>query len=174
MPRACPGREIAIAVSVDGLGVVSVLYWVPRLRAISSGRREWLAEEVVAGMVLSMLMVRQGMSYAGLTGLPPVAGRYMSILWLRGDAVSGRWRVLVPGPGSSPGPVVAATILPLTGAEGDAGRVTVASRPPTSPDPPGPMRTGRPAGTARVKLQGHRGRVTAPIGGKRHGQAKEG
>ena len=105
--------------------------------------------------------------------MPPVNGLYMSILCLLGDAVSGPWRVLAPGPGSSPGPVIAATILPLTGAEGDAKRVTVASRPPTSSDPPGPMWMGHLTGTARVKL-GHRGRVTAPIGGKRHDQAKEG
>ena len=138
--------------SDDGLGVVSVFCWVPRLRAISSCRREWLPKDVVAGMELSMLLVRQGMSYAGLAGLPPVTGLYMSILWLLGDMVSGPWRVLVPGPGSSPGPVIAATILPLTGAEGGAKRVTVTSRPPTSSDPPGPMWMGHPTGTARVKL----------------------
>ena len=75
--------------SDDGLGVVSVFCWVPRLRAISSCRREWLAKDVVAAMVLSMLLVRQGMSYAGLAGRPSVTGLYMSILCLLGYAVSG-------------------------------------------------------------------------------------
>jgi hypothetical protein len=50
------------------LGMVSVFCWATRLRAISSCRREWLAKDVVAGMMLSMLLARQGTSYAGLAG----------------------------------------------------------------------------------------------------------
>jgi MFS superfamily sulfate permease-like transporter len=111
-----------------------------------------LPAPAVDGTVLSMLLVRQGTAYAGLAGRPPVTGLYMSILCLLGYAVSGPSRVLVPAPGSSLGPVIAATILPLTGAEGDAKRVTATSRPPTSSDPPGPMRMGHPTGPARVKL----------------------
>jgi len=68
------------------------------------------------------------MAYAGLAGLLPVTGLYMSILCLLGYAVSGPSRVLVPGLGCSLGPMIAATILPLTGAEGDAKRVAATSR----------------------------------------------
>jgi MFS superfamily sulfate permease-like transporter len=38
----------------------------------SSYRREWLAKDVVAGIVLSTLLVPQGMAYAELAGLPPI------------------------------------------------------------------------------------------------------
>ncbi len=38
----------------------------------SSYRREWLARDVVAGIVLSTLLVPQGMAYAELAGLPPI------------------------------------------------------------------------------------------------------
>src|SRR5947208_13730245 len=88
----------------------------------SSYRREWLAKDVVAGIVLSTLLVPQGMAYAELAGLPPITGLYTSILCLRGYAVFGPSRVLVLGPDSSLGPMIAATILPLIGANGDPQR----------------------------------------------------
>ncbi|HEX6526013.1 MAG TPA: SulP family inorganic anion transporter, partial [Streptosporangiaceae bacterium] len=88
----------------------------------SSYRRQWLARDVVAGIVLSTLLVPQGMAYAELAGLPPITGLYTSILCLLGYAVFGPSRILVLGPDSSLGPMIAATILPLAGAGGDPKR----------------------------------------------------
>ena len=96
--------------------------WVPGLQAISSYRREWLAKDIVAGVVLTTLLVPQGMAYAELAGLPPITGLYTSILCLLGYAVFGPSRILVLGPDSSLGPMIAATILPLIAAKGDAER----------------------------------------------------
>jgi high affinity sulfate transporter 1 len=96
--------------------------WVPGLRAISSYRREWLAKDIVAGVVLTTLLVPQGMAYAELAGLPPITGLYTSILCLLGYAVFGPSRILVLGPDSSLGPMIAATILPLIAAKGDPER----------------------------------------------------
>jgi len=96
--------------------------WVPGLQAISSYRREWLVKDIVAGIVLSTLLVPQGMAYAELAGLPPITGLYTSILCLLGYAVFGPSRILVLGPDSSLGPMIAATILPLAGADGDPKR----------------------------------------------------
>ena len=62
---------------------------VPGLRAVSSYRREWLAKDVVAGIVLTTLLVPQGMAYAQLAGLPPITGLYTSIMCLLGYAVFG-------------------------------------------------------------------------------------
>jgi high affinity sulfate transporter 1 len=62
------------------------------------------------------------MAYAELAGLPPITGLYTSILCLLGYAVFGPSRILVLGPDSSLGPMIAATILPLAGAGGDAKR----------------------------------------------------
>ena len=42
----------------------------------SSYRREWLTRDLVAGIVLSTLLVPQGMAYAELVGLPPITGLY--------------------------------------------------------------------------------------------------
>jgi high affinity sulfate transporter 1 len=82
----------------------------------------WLPKDVVAGLVLSALLVPQGMAYAELAGLPPITGLYTSILCLIGYALFGPSRILVLGPDSSLGPMIAATILPLVGANGDPAR----------------------------------------------------
>ena len=73
----------------------------------SSYRREWLARDVVAGIVLSTLLVPQGMAYAELAGLPPITGLYTSVLCLLGYAVAGRFGQaalagLRHGPGADP------------------------------------------------------------------------
>jgi len=95
---------------------------LPGLQAATSYRRAWLAKDVVAGVVLTTLLVPQGMAYAELAGLPPITGLYTSILCLLGYAVFGPSRILVLGPDSSLGPMIAATVLPLVAANGDAKR----------------------------------------------------
>jgi high affinity sulfate transporter 1 len=81
-----------------------------------------LRRDVVAGIVLSTLLVPQGMAYAELAGLPPITGLYTSILCLVGYAVFGPSRILVLGPDSSLGPMIAATILPILGSNGSPER----------------------------------------------------
>ena len=95
---------------------------VPGLRALREYRREWLAKDVVAGLVLTALLVPQGMAYAELAGLPAITGLYTSILCLLGYALFGPSRILVLGPDSSLGPMIAATIAPLALAGGDPAR----------------------------------------------------
>jgi high affinity sulfate transporter 1 len=90
--------------------------------SLTSYHREWLVRDIVAGVVLTTLLVPQGMAYAELAGLPPITGLYTSILCLLGYAVFGPSRILVLGPDSSLGPMIAATILPLIAANGDEKR----------------------------------------------------
>ena len=90
--------------------------------SLSPFHREWLAKDIVAGVVLTTLLVPQGMAYAELAGLPPITGLYTSIMCLLGYAVFGPSRILVLGPDSSLGPMIAATILPLIAAKGDPKR----------------------------------------------------
>ena len=68
--------------------------------SLSSYRREWLAKDIMAGVVLTTLLVPQGMAYAELAGLPPITGLYTSVLCLLGYAVFGPSRILVLGPDS--------------------------------------------------------------------------
>src|SRR5579872_4638748 len=92
------------------------------MQALWSYQRAWLTRDVVAGVVLTTLLVPQGMAYAELAGLPPITGLYTSIMCLLGYALFGPSRILVLGPDSSLGPMIAATILPLVAANGDEKR----------------------------------------------------
>ena len=89
------------------------------LANLSSYQARWLRHDIVAGLVLTALLVPQGMAYAELAGLPPITGLYTSILCLIAYAVFGPSRILVLGPDSSLGPMIAATILPLVASGGD-------------------------------------------------------
>jgi high affinity sulfate transporter 1 len=94
----------------------------PGLRALASYRTSWLRRDVLAGLVLTTLLVPQGMAYAELAGLPAITGLYTTILCLIGYALFGPSRILVLGPDSSLGPMIAATILPIIGANGSPER----------------------------------------------------
>ena len=95
---------------------------LPGVQALASYRISWLRRDVVAGLVLTTLLVPQGMAYAELAGLPAITGLYTTILCLIGYAVSGPSRILVLGPDSSLGPMIAATILPILGSNGSPER----------------------------------------------------
>ncbi len=103
----------------------ALLAYVPGWAMVRGYERGWAGKDVVAGLVLSALLVPQGMAYAELAGLPAVTGLYTSILCLIGYAVFGPSRILVLGPDSSLGPMIAATILPLVLADGDPARAVV-------------------------------------------------
>jgi len=92
---------------------------VPGVRLARGYRRRWLRRDVFAGIVLTTLLVPQGMAYAELAGLPPVTGLYTTVLALLAYAAFGPSRILVLGPDSALGPLIAAAILPLVGADGD-------------------------------------------------------
>ena len=92
------------------------------MRALAGYRASWLRSDLVAGVVLTTLLVPQGMAYAELAGLPAITGLYTSILCLVGYALCGPSRILVLGPDSSLGPMIAASLLPILGANGSPER----------------------------------------------------
>jgi high affinity sulfate transporter 1 len=94
----------------------------PGARVLAAYQRPWLRRDLAAGLVLSTLLVPQGMAYAQLAGLPAITGLYTSVLCLIGYAAFGPSRILVLGPDSSLGPMIAATILPIVGAHGSPER----------------------------------------------------
>jgi high affinity sulfate transporter 1 len=95
---------------------------VPGARVLAHYRASWLRQDVVAGLVLSSLLVPQGMAYAELAGLPAITGLYTTVLCLLGYFAFGPSRVLVLGPDSSLGPMIAATIIPIVGSGGSPER----------------------------------------------------
>jgi high affinity sulfate transporter 1 len=94
---------------------------MPGLAVLRTYRRGWLAKDVVAGLVLTALLVPVGMGYAEAAGLPAIYGLYATIVPLVAYAVFGPSRILVLGPDSALAALIAATVLPL--AAGVAERV---------------------------------------------------
>ena len=111
--NAEPTRSSALA------RFLPIVSWLPAYE------RGWLKDDVVAGLGLTALLVPQGMAYAQLAGLPPITGLYTSIMCLVAYAVFGPSRVLVLGPDSSLGPMIAASILPLVASGGDPGKAVL-------------------------------------------------
>ena len=91
---------------------------MPGLAMLRSYRPALFGKDLVAGLVLTTLLVPQGMAYAELAGLPAITGLYTTILALLGYALFGPSRVLVLGPDSSLGPMIAAVVVPLVAADG--------------------------------------------------------
>jgi MFS superfamily sulfate permease-like transporter len=54
--------------------------WVPGVRTIRQYPRSWLANDLVAGLVLTAFLVPVGMGYAQAAGLPPITGLYATTL----------------------------------------------------------------------------------------------
>ncbi len=95
------------------------LWPVPIVTALAGrGPRDVMAD-VVAGVVLTALLIPAGMGYALAAGLPPVTGLYATIGPLVAYAIIGPSRILVLGPDSSLAPLVAAAILPLAAGSAD-------------------------------------------------------
>ena len=112
-----PGRILRPKPAKDQQGVLA---WVPGVHIIRTYQPAWLQNDVVAGLVLTAMLVPVGMAYAQASGLPAIYGLYATIFPLLAYALFGPSRILVVGPDSSLAPMIAAVILPL--AAGDAGR----------------------------------------------------
>jgi high affinity sulfate transporter 1 len=94
--------------------------WLPGLVTLRHYHLSWLRSDLVAGLVLTAILVPVGMGYAEAAGLPAIYGLYATIVPLLAYAVFGPSRILVLGPDSSLAAMIAAVILPL--AAGDPAR----------------------------------------------------
>jgi SulP family sulfate permease len=84
-----------------------MLHW------LKNYRRSLLAGDISAGIVVAMMMVPQGMAYALVAGLPPVAGIYASILPPLIYAVFGTSMTQSVGPMAITSLMTAAALAPL-------------------------------------------------------------
>src|SRR5271169_4154280 len=88
--------------------------WLPGLLALREYRAEWLPHDVIAGLVLSTMLVPVGMAYAVASGVAGIYGLYATIVPLVAYAVFGPSRILVLGPDSSLAAVILGVVLPLS------------------------------------------------------------
>ncbi|MFL6777736.1 MAG: SulP family inorganic anion transporter [Sphingomicrobium sp.] len=91
--------------------------WVPGLGVLREYQAAWLKSDIVAGVVLSAMLVPVGMAYAVASGVPAIYGLYATIVPLLVYALFGPSRILVLGPDSSLAPVILGVVLPLSGGD---------------------------------------------------------
>ena len=91
--------------------------WLPGLQTLRSYELAWLRHDIVAGLVLTTMLVPVGIAYAVASGVPGIYGLYATIVPLLAYALFGPSRILVLGPDSSLAAVILAVILPLSGGD---------------------------------------------------------
>ena len=101
-------------------GTTSWMRWLPGLAVLRSYDRSWLPHDILAGLVLTTMLVPVGIAYAEASGVPGIYGLYATIVPLLAYALFGPSRILVLGPDSSLAAVILAVVLPLSA--GDPGR----------------------------------------------------
>ena len=86
---------------------LSLARWLPGLALLLRYDPAWLRHDIVAGLVLTTMLVPVGIAYAVASGVPGIYGLYATIVPLLAYALFGPSRILVLGPDSS----LAAVIL---------------------------------------------------------------
>jgi high affinity sulfate transporter 1 len=88
--------------------------WLPGLMTLRQYQAAWLVHDVVAGIVLTTMLVPVGIAYAVASGVPGIYGLYATIVPLLAYALFGPSRILVLGPDSSLAAVILGVVLPLS------------------------------------------------------------
>ncbi|HEF4760123.1 TPA: SulP family inorganic anion transporter [Pseudomonas putida] len=91
--------------------------WLPGLLTLRRYQIAWLRNDIVAGLVLTTMLVPVGIAYAVASGVPGIYGLYATIIPLLAYALFGPSRILVLGPDSSLAAVILAVVLPLSGGD---------------------------------------------------------
>jgi high affinity sulfate transporter 1 len=94
--------------------------WLPGLATLRRYELPWLAHDLMAGLVLTTMLVPVGIAYAVASGVPGIYGLYATVIPLIAYAIFGPSRILVLGPDSSLAPIILAIVL--THSAGDPGK----------------------------------------------------
>ena len=97
--------------------------WLPGLLVLKGYQLAWLPKDIIAGLVLTTMLVPVGIAYAEASGVPGIYGLYATIVPLLAYALFGPSRILVLGPDSALAAIILAVVLPLSA--GDVGRAVV-------------------------------------------------
>jgi high affinity sulfate transporter 1 len=106
-----PGR---IAGPITQSSRTSWIRWLPGLGTLRHYELSWLRHDIVAGLVVTTMLVPVGIAYAEAAGVPGINGLYATIVPLLAYALFGPSRILVLGPDSSLAPIILAVVLPLS------------------------------------------------------------
>jgi SulP family sulfate permease len=87
--------------------------WLPCLDWSQSYDRSSAAQDGLAALIVTLMLIPQSLAYAMLAGLPPVTGLYASIVPLLAYALFGSSRTLAVGPVAVVSLMTAASLAPL-------------------------------------------------------------
>jgi MFS superfamily sulfate permease-like transporter len=71
--------------------------WLPGLNTLRRYESSWLRHDLVAGLVMTAMLVPVGIAYAEASGVPGINGLYATIVPLLAYALFGPSRILVLG-----------------------------------------------------------------------------
>ena len=87
--------------------------WFPGLITLRQYEVSWLRHDLVAGLVMTTMLVPVGVAYAEASGVPGINGLYATIVPLLAYFLFGPSRILILGPDSALAPVILTVLLPL-------------------------------------------------------------
>src|SRR5262249_21925591 len=96
--------------AVSARPISSAQRLLPILGLLPSYGGDWLLTDILAGVAVWAVMVREGMAYSGIVGVPPIMGLYPIIPPLIVYALLGTSRLLVVGPDTATGLISAVTV----------------------------------------------------------------
>src|SRR5215207_8512370 len=91
--------------------------WLPGLDTLRRYEAAWLRHDILAGVVLSAMLIPVGIAYAEASGLPGIYGLYATIIPLFVYALFGPSRILVLGPDSALAAIILGVVVPLSGGD---------------------------------------------------------
>jgi high affinity sulfate transporter 1 len=91
--------------------------WLPGLQTLRDYEAAWLRHDIVAGLVLTTMLVPVGIAYAVASGVPGIYGLYATIVPLLAYALFGPSRILVLGPDSALVAVILAVVVQQSGGD---------------------------------------------------------
>ncbi len=109
-----PGRIARHAMQANQTGWKR---WLPGLITLRQYESSWLRHDLVAGLVMTTMLVPVGIAYAEASGVPGINGLYATIVPLLAYALFGPSRILVLGPDSALASVILTVVVPLSAGE---------------------------------------------------------
>src|ERR1700758_4117672 len=106
-----PGRIARPSKQANRSGLIR---WLPGLVTLRQYEWSWLRHDLVAGLVMTTMLVPVGIAYAEASGVPGITGLYATIVPLLAYALFGPSRILVLGPDSALAALILTVVLPLS------------------------------------------------------------
>jgi len=114
LPSSRTNEPGCIAFRATQTGPTGWIHWFPGLNTLLRYDPSWLRHDLVAGLVMTTMLVPVGIAYAEASGVPGINGLYATIVPLLAYALFGPSRILVLGPDSALAPVILTVVLPLS------------------------------------------------------------